>query len=307
MNRANGFIALYRKMLDWEWHNNPNTLSTFIHILLGANHEDGVSKGVLVKRGQLLTSLPALAKETGQTMRQVRVSLDHLKMTGELTDESTNRYRIITVVKYDDYQNNDRQNGRQMTDNTADKRQATGHRYNNNNNINKETNINSPSENTPPIDDLWFTEFWEAYPKKTAKKDALKEWKKLKVGPELIAKIKAGLDAWKRSDQWTRDNGRFIPYPSTWLSKRRWEDDTGETGSPAPIPSSPSPAPVRVIAQNYDQRDYSDVQARALEAQRKRIEERLRRQSERDYSDVPGQIVDGLAKEIEQAKKEGTI
>ena len=35
-----GFIALYRKMLDWDWYTDTNTKSLFIHLLLKANHKD---------------------------------------------------------------------------------------------------------------------------------------------------------------------------------------------------------------------------------------------------------------------------
>ena len=28
----------------------------------------------------------------------------------------------------------------------------------------------------------------------------------------------------KRSPQWQRDDGQFIPLPATWLNNERWED-----------------------------------------------------------------------------------
>ncbi len=69
-----------------------------------------------------------------------------------------------------------------------------------------------------------FDKFWEAYPRKTAKQQALKVWQSLKPDNGLLEVILAALDKQKRSEQWTRDNGRFIPYPATWISGRRWED-----------------------------------------------------------------------------------
>lgn len=157
MNTANGFIVLHRKLLEWEWHDNPNTLSLFIHLLLGANHEDNIKNGIEIKRGECLTSLPKLARLTGQTEKQVRVSLEHLKTAGTVADRSTNRYRIITVLKYDDYQVKGRQKGRQRADKRADKGQAEGHQYNNNNNENnitiikeKEKEKTQPKPFTPP-------------------------------------------------------------------------------------------------------------------------------------------------------------
>ena len=27
------------------------------------------------------------------------------------------------------------------------------------------------------------------------------------------------------SKEWQRDSGQYIPYPTSWLNQRRWEDD----------------------------------------------------------------------------------
>lgn len=121
---AGRFIKLYDKILNWEWYHDINTFRLFIHLLLKANYKDSEFKGQTIHRGQLVTSLPSLAADTSLTIRQVRDSLDKLKMTGEVTNKSFTKYRVITIVRYDDYQASDRQNGRQTADNTADKRQT---------------------------------------------------------------------------------------------------------------------------------------------------------------------------------------
>ncbi len=51
-----------------------------------------------------------------------------------------------------------------------------------------------------------------------------------------LSTILAALERDKRSDQWQRDGGQYIPYPATWLHDRRWED--ADSGSAAP-PSAP--------------------------------------------------------------------
>ncbi len=77
-----------------------------------------------------------------------------------------------------------------------------------------------------------FERFWAAYPKKTAKKQALKAWHKLwqELEPDkaLIDVILSSLEQQKRSVQWTKDGGQFIPYPASWLNGRRWEDELPE-------------------------------------------------------------------------------
>jgi len=79
-----------------------------------------------------------------------------------------------------------------------------------------------------PEQQEWFDSFWEAYPVKKDKTQAIKAWKKLKVNPALWEVILDGLRRYKQTDQWTKDDGAFIPHPSTWLHRRRWEDDITE-------------------------------------------------------------------------------
>ena len=69
-----------------------------------------------------------------------------------------------------------------------------------------------------------FLEFWKAYPKKTGKQYALKAWNKIKPTAELHERIMQAVDAQKRSDQWRRENGRYIPNPSTWLNGGYFEN-----------------------------------------------------------------------------------
>lgn len=112
---AEPYIKLYRKMLKWEWYDDVNTCRVFLHCLLRANWQETRWHGVVIQPGQFITSLATLAKETKLSVRQVRVALDHLIMTGEVTSKSQSKYRIITVVKWDEYQGNDKQNDKQMT------------------------------------------------------------------------------------------------------------------------------------------------------------------------------------------------
>jgi hypothetical protein len=69
-----------------------------------------------------------------------------------------------------------------------------------------------------------FDKFWTAYPRKIAKGDARKAWHQTSsYRPDIDAVVKA-VEAQRRSDQWTRDGGMFIPYPATWLRAERWDD-----------------------------------------------------------------------------------
>jgi hypothetical protein len=73
-----------------------------------------------------------------------------------------------------------------------------------------------------PSDWEGFEEFWTAYPRKTAKSDALKAWNKIK--PDLITALNA-LDWQRKSEDWTKDSGQYIPYPASYLNSKRYEDE----------------------------------------------------------------------------------
>ena len=96
-----------------------------------------------------------------------------------------------------------------------------------------------------------FDQFWAAYPKKTAKPDAIKAYGKIKPDEALLAQILSAIQKQKQTAQWQEDGGRFVPYPATWLNGHRWEDEV----QAAPAGGS-GPAPRPVVAQVYEQREY---------------------------------------------------
>lgn len=104
-----GFIKIHRRLLKWEWYKDTNTKVLFLHCLLKANWKDGRFQGIEVPRGSFVTSLSTLSEELSSkeqtfTVQNVRTSLKHLTLTGELTSKSYSKYRIITVNKYNEYQ-----------------------------------------------------------------------------------------------------------------------------------------------------------------------------------------------------------
>ena len=70
-----------------------------------------------------------------------------------------------------------------------------------------------------------FDDFWRAYPKKVGKEAAQKVWLRLRPRSDLCRKIFAAIERARRSDQWRREQGRYIPNPATWLHQRRWDDE----------------------------------------------------------------------------------
>lgn len=73
-----------------------------------------------------------------------------------------------------------------------------------------------------------FEKFWNKYPKKVAKGAVRKSWSKLKAPVATLVEILKALEWQIKSEQWTEENGRFIPNPATYLNQRRWEDEKQE-------------------------------------------------------------------------------
>ena len=67
-----------------------------------------------------------------------------------------------------------------------------------------------------------FDGFWNAYPKKVARKKAEDWWIRTKPNTVLVGKIIKAIESQKKSDQWSRG---FIPNPISWLNQERWDDD----------------------------------------------------------------------------------
>lgn len=70
-----------------------------------------------------------------------------------------------------------------------------------------------------------FEHFWAEYPRKTGKMEAFREWQAIAPDEVLAGKIIVSVQAWKRSEQWTKDGGKFVVYPVRFLKHRRFEDE----------------------------------------------------------------------------------
>lgn len=77
-----------------------------------------------------------------------------------------------------------------------------------------------------------FDAFWSAYPNKVGKDAARKAFAKRKPDDQLLTEMLQALEVHKRTDGWTKDGGRYIPHPTTWLNQGRWQDEgLGDAGA----------------------------------------------------------------------------
>lgn len=110
-----GWIKVHRSLLDWEWYDDINTKCLFLHLLLTANHKDQKWRGILIKKGERITSLSKLAEELKIGVQSVRTSLDKLKLTQEVTQYQHTQYTHISINNYDNYQQTNTPTNKRLT------------------------------------------------------------------------------------------------------------------------------------------------------------------------------------------------
>lgn len=152
----NGWLKLHRSLLEWEWYSDATTFRLFMHILLKANFKKSRFQGFDVPVGGFVSSAKSLAAETGLTNSQVRTSLSKLERTKEIAINTTNKFSIISVVKWYEYQSDDNQIA--IKSQSSDKQIATEEegkkeRREEGNLINPKTSFGDA-----------FDAFWELYP-----------------------------------------------------------------------------------------------------------------------------------------------
>lgn len=100
------FIKLDRGIQRWRWYTNANTFRVFLHILMNANIKPHDFENITINRGEMATSYNKIARTLKLTDRQVRIAMEHLKETGEVSVKRYSKFQVITVVNYNQYQDN---------------------------------------------------------------------------------------------------------------------------------------------------------------------------------------------------------
>lgn len=95
----------------------------------------------------------------------------------------------------------------------------------------KDSTVKDSTANIPEID---FDMFWAAYPKKKNKGNAEKAWDKIKKDMVLCNIIMDKLFIAKKTIDWTKESGKYIPHPATWLNAKGWQDEDNITGTAPP-------------------------------------------------------------------------
>jgi hypothetical protein len=112
-----GWIKIHRKFLDWEWFNKSEAVHLFLFMLIKANHKSGKWQGIDIERGQFISSLANISNATGISVQTIRTILKKLEKTNEIELKSTSQYTIVTICKYECYQDENETTNKPITNN----------------------------------------------------------------------------------------------------------------------------------------------------------------------------------------------
>ncbi|MFA3645405.1 replication protein [Acinetobacter baumannii] len=192
------YLLIVRKTRGWNKQADSISLSQFVKAT-GYN-KDTVQKGLLI------------LEEMGVI---IRLETDKQINEWSLTDQ------IITTENHT--KNSPSENSAMLKNSTEPyENLVSNHTKNsphNNNNKNKEKQGVGYSEN--------FEKFWSAYPtckRKSDKSGTYKTFTKHE-GSFAIETLLSILEKQKSDVSWTKQNGEFIPSPSTWLNQKQWENE----------------------------------------------------------------------------------
>lgn len=136
-----GWIKIHRKFLDWEWFNKSEAVHLFMYLVLKANHKDGQWQGIDIKKGQFVTSFGKISSDTGISLQTIRTLLKKFEKTNEINIQTTNKFTIVTLCKYECYQQENEPTNTQLTN----EQQTTNKQLTTNKNDKKEKKeINIP-------------------------------------------------------------------------------------------------------------------------------------------------------------------
>lgn len=240
-NPVSGFTKLFESIIhSTVWETEMHVKITWITMLAMAN-----------RNGDVCASVPGLAKAAGVSLAQV---LDALKILsspdkwsrtkaheGRRIEEMEGGWHLLNYTKYREQRDADERRiqtreavarHRRKSADVSNVSHGKPRKAQAEAEAEAETTKARKAKSTTLIIPPGFEAFWSAYPRKIGKRAAMTAWARLKVNGSFD-KVLAAVEQQKRSEQWMRDGGQFIPHPATWLNQGRWDDEPASAIAPS--------------------------------------------------------------------------
>jgi hypothetical protein len=167
--------------------------------------------------------LEQICKEAKNTINDV---LKELEQNNYLVRKRIYTNGKISDWEYNIFERNDLHRKNQDIENQDIENCDINKIYNNiYNNIYNTKELNTKEYKEIQKKDDLFEFFWKTYPKKLDKGRVEKWFSKNKPSKELVDLMIKQVERFKQTEQWKKEDGKYIPYPATWLNSKCWEDE----------------------------------------------------------------------------------
>lgn len=229
-----GWIKLHRNLLESSLFEHPELLKFWVWCLLKANHEEknirvGIQE-VSVKSGEFIFGRKKAANELHITETTAYKYLKRLEKEQRITIKSNNKFSVVTLINWEDYQqmeekrNNKGTTKEQQKNNkgtTKEQQRNTNKNVKNDKNEENEKNVKNVKNEKNIIKHTYpraFEEFWGAYPRKDEKAGAYKKYQaRLQDGFSEVQLLTAAKQYAEECKQEKREK-RYTKQAKTFLS-----------------------------------------------------------------------------------------
>jgi hypothetical protein len=108
-----GWVRLHRSITDHWVFQDAEFFRCWTLMIMDANHQTKkhMFNGALmtIERGQFIFGLEAYERKSGMTIARLRRLLSMLETEGMINRQKTNKFSLISITNYEDYQSDDRQ------------------------------------------------------------------------------------------------------------------------------------------------------------------------------------------------------
>jgi hypothetical protein len=215
-----GYVKVYRKMMCNPIWQDPYYLKIWMYCLMKASHKthDQLVGNTIItlQPGEFVTGRNSLSDDLNKgvkpKMKLNEVSwwryLNNLEKWGMLHIKKTNKYSVVSILKWEEYQESEQQLHIKST--------TTAQQLHTNKNGNKGKN---EKNNTSYSNE--FEQFWSIYPRKVEKKKAEKSFKTV-IKKHSLETILEGTK--KYSESVKGKETQYIKHASTFLNNESFID-----------------------------------------------------------------------------------
>jgi DNA-binding transcriptional MocR family regulator len=227
------WVKLYEKIEDSSIYKDSELVHLWVHLIIKASKfgntfpwNDGEIK---LRPGQLITGRKKLHNQTGISESKIQRALKRFEKCHMIEQQTTNKYRLITIVNWHMYQTSEQQMDSNRTGNeqvTNNERTSNEHNQESIESKKEEYYLTRKKRKLSGKRLITFLKFWEAFDYKKDKASAADSWIDI---PELTDRLVSQIcDAAKKEAQ--RRPGKITAgqtpiFAQGWLTARRWEDE----------------------------------------------------------------------------------